>query len=79
MEANSDITLIIIGSIIVFLLAVWITRAIFGIPTIVKNTKAQTTILIAIAKKNGVTNEEINSILNANGVYGADIGFRGYE
>lgn len=45
-----------------FVAIIFITRAIFNIPTIVKNLKAQTSLLVQIAKKEGVNAEEIKAI-----------------
>jgi hypothetical protein len=49
-----------------FLICAFITRAIFSIPTIVFNLKCQTMLLEKLARKNGVTEDEINGIRNLN-------------
>lgn len=49
--------------LIAFLVAVVVTRIIFSIPTIVANSKAQTKLLIKIAEKSGVAENNIKPIL----------------
>jgi len=43
---------------------IYLMRAIFSIPTIVKNMKVQTKLLSEIAKANGVSSETIAEITN---------------
>lgn len=49
-----------------FLICAFITRAIFSIPTIVYNLKYQTMLLERLARKNGVTEDEIDGIRRSN-------------
>lgn len=68
--------------IMAILLTAIIVRVIFNIPIIVKHTKAQTMILLKIAEKNNVSEQEIEGILDviekdvSNMVEGADKRFR---
>jgi hypothetical protein len=57
----------LIGYIVVFAVSILIIRAVFNIPTIVKNLKVQTSLLNEIAKAQGVAPEalkECNKPLN---------------
>jgi hypothetical protein len=51
-----------------FLISVIIMRAIFSIPTIIKNQKAQTRLLAEIALQQGIEKTTVNRILNEAGV-----------
>ncbi len=62
MEGGSIIIVAVIFGILVFAIAILITRTIFRINTIVKNLQAQTELLSLIAHKNGVDTDRINSI-----------------
>lgn len=50
--------------VIAFFIAVFITRAIFSIPTLIRHNKMQTLLLVKIARAKGVTEEEIKIITN---------------
>lgn len=69
MEAN-ELILPVLGYIMAFFIAVFITRAIFSIPKFLKMQKAQTQLLIELAKKTGCDRERIDSIE-------AEINYRG--
>ena len=58
----------IIGYIIVFFIAVFITRAIFSIPKFLKLQEAQLQIITELAKQQGVKSEVIKSIYDNCGV-----------
>jgi hypothetical protein len=49
--------------IVAVLLAIFITRLIFSIPTIVRQLKNQTNLLCLIAKKSGATDKEVKEEL----------------
>lgn len=50
----------IIGIILVFIVSIYFTRWVFDIDIISKNAKYQTNLLKQIARKNGVTEDEIS-------------------
>jgi hypothetical protein len=50
--------IIVIG----FIIGVYVTRAVFSISTIVKQQKAQTILLMRIARNNGLTDEEFKNV-----------------
>lgn len=60
-DAVQPITMILfIGLILfVFIVAVLLTRWIFGIPTIIRNLETQTRVLSKIAQKEGIPEEEL--------------------
>lgn len=51
-------------SFIVFLLLSYITKYIFGLDKILKHSKAQTTLIAAMAEKNGVDRDYIVKVIN---------------
>ena len=55
--------LIFIVCVVVFIVAAYIVRAIFSIPTILRQQKAQTILLSKIAEKQGVNKKEIDAVL----------------
>ena len=50
--------------IVVFILSIIVTRAIFSIPKILRYNKAQTLLLIKIARQQGVTEQELDTIID---------------
>lgn len=56
---DEDIAVYIILSIVAFIIAIFITRAIFSIGTIVNNLRAQTRLLMKIAEKQGVSKDDL--------------------
>ena len=50
--------------IVVFILSILITRAIFSIPKILRYNKAQTLLLIKIARQQGVSERELEIIID---------------
>lgn len=59
-----------IFAIVSFVIGVFITRAVFSIPRILRELKAQTLLTAKIAEKQGVSKEAINKILTD--AHGAD-------
>lgn len=58
-QRNTNDYLLYFGAIIFFfIVGVFITRAIFSIPRFLKYQKAQTILLLRIAKNNGLTDNE---------------------
>jgi|GEM_PF-3786984 len=58
-----DKPLIVYGiAIVTFLIGIFITRAIFSIGKFLKHQKAQTTLLMYLARKNGLPDHEFNLI-----------------
>lgn len=50
-------------SVIIFLIGAFLTRLVFSISTFLKYQKAKTLLLIKIARKNGVSEKELDAIL----------------
>jgi len=48
--------------IALFFIAIYLTRYIFSIPILLKHQKAQTLLLLKIARSNGLTDEEFKNI-----------------
>lgn len=60
MDDQSKMVMMGLLYIVLFFVAVLITRAIFSIGTIVKHLKAQTILLIKMAENQGIPKEEID-------------------
>ncbi len=60
---NSDYLIAFIVGVVLFIIGVLITRAIFAIPTIVRQQIAHTKLLGKIAEIQGVNKDEVQSIL----------------
>lgn len=65
-NASATIIMYVIGYMIAFLICALITRVIFSIPTIVYNLQCQTMILEKMAKKQGISEDELSGIRNIN-------------
>ena len=63
---SDDIILFVFCYAVAFLIAVFITRAIFSIPTFLKLQKAQLQVLTEIAIKQGVKSEVLRTIHSYN-------------
>jgi hypothetical protein len=59
---TNEIMVYIIGYTLAFIIAVFITRAIFSIPMFLKCQRMQILLLAEIAKANGVDDERIEKI-----------------
>jgi uncharacterized membrane protein YGL010W len=63
---SSDVVLYIFGYVLAFIVGVFITRAVFSIPKLIKLQEAQLEILTEIAKKQGVKPEVLLMIHSSN-------------
>ena len=63
---TATLIMYVIGYILGVVLCAFITRAIFSIPTIVYNLQCQTMILEKIAKKQGISEDELSGVRNIN-------------
>jgi hypothetical protein len=64
---NSDNAIIyILGYIIAFIIAIFVTRAIFSIPKLIRLQEAQFEVLVEIAKQQGVSAEILQKIHTSN-------------
>jgi hypothetical protein len=69
MNNENDVFIYILLYGVGFLIAVFITRAVFSIGTIVKNLKAQTLLLLSMANAQGVDKKIIDKAMVMTEVY----------
>jgi len=55
--------LLVFAYVMLFLISILLMRAIFSIPTIVRQLKSQTNLLMLIAKKQGATEDEVHNAI----------------
>lgn len=70
---TNDPTSNVIIYIVIFVIGILLTRAIFSIGAIVKNMQAQTRLLILIARKQGVDIKLLNDISALSNIYAPNL------